>query len=52
METIKKRKILIEKIMIEQLEANRQFEIRLPANATCIKSILITASTNPPILNG
>ncbi len=52
MEALKKRKILIEKIAVNQLEANRTFEIRLPANTLCIRSVTITATLNPVILNG
>ncbi len=39
-----KRKIIVTKVEVSNLERFKPFEIKLPANVTKIKGILVTAS--------
>ena len=39
-----KRKIIVTKIEVSKLERFKPFEIKLPANVTKVKGILVTAS--------
>lgn len=39
-----KRKIIVTKVEVSKLERFKPFEIKLPANVTKIKGILVTAS--------
>jgi hypothetical protein len=39
-----KRKIIVTKVEVSKLERFKPFEIKLPANVTKIKGVLVTAS--------
>lgn len=42
--TIKRKKIIILKLEINQLERNKTFEVKLPANVKNITEVIITTS--------